>query len=289
MMELPIAICMKEHYSKLNTAFTDSERATIFWNSRLPLTDKLTALREILDTTDDDVLKDQIKTRLKMEEETIEAFQYCDKDYVHLVILDDEDGISRVFSSVDAAVEYGKQECEENFRVIKEILDDQVDSGADERTLLGGEAGYRKDGTLVFCSCYNSREYDVVLLNTVRSDGFEEAYIPVLNPFEYGDIVRIRDGSRLAIVVTSQQQWNERCERRKCSDMPLNYYLNTLTVEFLHPDGEFCHDHPDIFDLEKVEEWEDEAEWKLMQSISALMKGEGWIESVFKNYRNNRE
>lgn len=88
----------------------------------------------------------------------------------------------------------------------------------------------------------------------------------------------IMGDDRLAIVVTSQEYWNEYIERRKHSKFPSNYSTNSITVEFLYPDGNFSHGHPNILRLEKVECWNNEKEWQLMQSISSLMKGKGWIE-----------
>lgn len=290
MTELPIADCFKEHYKKHNATFTNSERATIFWNSMLPRSEKLAALREIHSTTDDVELKSQIKERLDYEATSEKLFMSRDSNYVHLVYLDDSDRIDRVFSSVDAAIDYGKAECEGMFRVKKEILDDLLAPDADERTMLGGAAEFQKDGTMISCFCYISRERMGVLLNTVVPERFEEAYIPVLNPFEYGDIVRIMGDDRPAIVVTSQKRWDASLERIKNSKMqPLNYYVNTITVEFLYEDGEFSHGHPDIFALEKIERWDNEREWELLKSISDLMKGAGWIEPVFESYQKNRQ
>ena len=288
MIELPIAECMKEHYKEQGAEFTDSERATIFWNSWLPIEDKLNALREIHDTTKDEILKDQIKERLKTEDEVIKAFMYCDDDYVHLVILDDCNDAERVFVSVEAAIAFGKEECDETFRIRKEIIDDRV-SSSEGNLLLGGCATFKKDGTLFACRCYNDRGINGVFLNCVEPQGFEEAFVPVLNPFEYGDIVRIKGDSRPAIVMTSQERWNETRERIKKSEFPLNYYRNTLTVEFLYSDGEFEHGHPDIFDIEKLDQWDNKNEWDLLRSISRLMKGEGWIEAVFDHYIKTKD
>lgn len=78
-----------------------------------------------------------------------------------------------------------------------------------------------------------------------------------MNPFEYGDIVHMIGDTRPAIVVTNQEYWKKYKTRVK-HIMPQNYDMNSLTVEFLYPDGEFLHGHPNIFLLEKVTEWEDE-------------------------------
>lgn len=291
MMELPIAECMKEHYKKNNATFTDSERATLFWQSHLPLSERLAALREILDATEDKELKEQIQKRLDAEAEEEKAFMLRDSDYVHMVFLDDAKNAESVFVSVDAAIAYGKENCDETFKINKEILEDRLDDDADaeQGLLLGGEAEFKKDGTLLSCRCWGLKEPDVVFINDIEPEGFEEAYIPVLNPFEYGDIVHIIGDDRPAVVVTSKEQWNESLERiAKSGIMRLNYYTNALTVEFLCSDGEFSHGHPNILHLEKVEHWEDEDEWNLLTAVSELMKGNGWAEPVFAFYQTNK-
>lgn len=294
MRELPIADCMKEIYKENNATFTDSERATIFWQSDLPLSEKLAALGEILGTTEDDVLKGQIQKRLDAEVEEERMFMIRDSGYVHSVFLDDAKNAGSVFASVDAAIAYGKENCDETFKIDKAILEDRLESmepdeDKEQGSLLGGEAEFKKDGTLLSCRCWGSKEPDFVILGGIEPEGFEEAYIPVLNPFEYGDIVRIIGDDRPAVVVTSKERWKESLERiAKSGIMQMNYYTNTLTVEFLYPNGEFSHGHPNILYLEKLEQWEDEDEWKLLTAVSGLMKGNGWIEPVLSRYQTNK-
>lgn len=288
MMELPISDCLREHYEKHGASFTDSERATIFWNSFLTRAEKLAALREILDTTADESLKIQIQERLDMEAETERAFMSCDSDYIHTVFLDDQTDADIAFASIHAAINYGKENCDAAFRISKMILEDRLEPNADERTLLGGDAEFGKDGTLLCCRCYNSRKTEFVFANDMEPESFEDACIPVLNPFEYGDIVRVMGDSRPALVVTSQERWNSHLECLDRKGRTKNHFSNALTVEFLYPDGEFSHGHPNILALEKVEHWEDEDEWELLQSVSSLMKGDGWIETVLEHYQANK-
>lgn len=37
-----------------------------------------------------------------------------------------------------------------------------------------------------------------------------------------------------------------------------------------------------------MSEWEDKKEWELLQSISALMKGKGWVGTVLDKYHANK-
>jgi hypothetical protein len=204
-----------------------------------------------------------------------------------MVTLYGETEANRVFSSLDAAIEYGKQLCIHSFRVDKEMLEDLMETDPEKGILLGGHAEFRKDGTLISCSCYTLGETEFTILNGLEPSNFEEAYIPLLNPFEYGDIVRIIGDDRPAIVITQPKKHDTVIERNKHAKFPLNYYSNSITVEFLYPDGEFSLGHPNMLHLEQLDHWENELEWNLLQAVSKLMNGTGNIESVIGAYRAN--
>lgn len=290
MLELPISDYLREYYKEKNVTFTDSQKATIYWNSSLLQCEKVAALQELFHHTEDNVLKEQIREKLDIQAKTEEYFMKQDDNYVYLVVLDDAEAANNVFASLDIALLYGKENCEENFKISKMILEERLASvTSDEGSLLGGMAGFKKDGTLLFCVCYDSDEIEFTLVGAEEPISFENAYIPLLNPFEYGDIVRIQGDSIPAIVVTASDEWYEILERTKESECGfLTYDSNTITVESLYPNGEFSHNHLNILDLEKIEEWEDEKEWDLLKSISELMKGKGRVGTVFKNYNRNK-
>lgn len=287
MLELPISDYLKDYSKKNNVILTDSQKATIYWNSYLSESEKLAVLKEMYDSTEDEVLKKQIQARLDFVAKSEELFMKEDSDYVYLVVLDEDEATDCVFATLAPAISYGKENCEEDFRINKVILEEKVVRDSDDEQMLGGTAGFTKAGEMTFCTYYNSREIEFMIVGAEESTSFEDGYIPLLNPFEYGDIVRIKGDTRPAIVVTPNQQWYETMERMK-NHMYLTYDSNTVTVEFLYPDGEFSHGHPNILWLEKVEEWENQQEWELLKAISNLMKGEGWIETVFARYQRNK-
>lgn len=121
------------------------------------------------------------------------------------------------------------------------------------------------------------------------SSRFEDAYIPLQNPYETGDIVRIVGDSRPAIVQESREQWDSLVERN-LKDPYVCYPTfedNCLRVEFLGEDGEMFHEHPHILSLEKIDQWEDELEWELLQVVSRLIKGEGEMDDFLYYYHKN--
>lgn len=75
MKRLPMSDFMWNHYQSHNVSFTDFQQATIIWNSDLPKSEILDALREIASTTTDEVLKEQIRERLAAEAENKRILQ----------------------------------------------------------------------------------------------------------------------------------------------------------------------------------------------------------------------
>ena len=82
------------------------------------------------------------------------------------------------------------------------------------------------------------------------------------------------------IVCTSQEMWNHPI----CSDV---YEDNRVVLSVLCPDWEFAQDWCHILSLEKVDNWDDEDEWELLQSVSRLMKGMGTVEDFLHHYNEN--
>ena len=280
MTELPISAAFKEYYAKHNASFSDAERATIFWNSRLPLEQILTALKEIMDTTFDETLKEQIKARLDYEDSITQEFMKKDNRYVQLVLLDNKDSLDSVFLSLEAAIEYGKESCENTFRIIKELPDDLQPIPDDAFFSITTE--FNKDGTLLARHFSSSEDIEVQIAHSTEPNSFEHAYIPLLNPFEYGDLVRIMGTNIPAIVSTSKERWYEHKNQPK--EVPMDYHCNSLTVEFLHPDATISHGHPDILSLEKLDHWDNQAEWKFLTSVRDIMQGCGCVEMLIGNY-----
>lgn len=151
------------------------------------------------------------------------------------------------------------------------------------------EKGITKDGEIIHCACFPyifgiSRD-----IEAGETSSFEDAYIPLQNPFEAGDIVRIAGDSRPAIVQESREQWYSLLERNTKEPHMFHstYDDNCLRVEFLGEDGEMFHAHPYLLFLEKVNQWEDKFEWDLLQAMSWLMKGVGEIDYLFCCYEKN--
>lgn len=289
MKRLPMSDFMWNYYQSHNVSFTDFQQATIIWNSDLPMSEILDALREIASTTTDEVLKEQIRERLAAEAENERIFLENDGRYLFIFVPDDESKWgSRYFSTLDAAIAYGKEHSKETFQIRKESFADKFDGSAanndSDKMCVGGQARYTKDGVLLEYAYYT----EGISFSHPHPSRFEDAYIPLQNPFELGDIVKIVGDSRPAIVEVSQEDWKRDLERNTNGSrkIPPNYDNISLTVEFLDG-GEMYHGHPSILRLEKIDQWDDKLEWNVLQEASQLMKGTGSLEDFLYNYHQN--
>ena len=291
MKRLPMSDFMWNYYQSHNVSFTDFQQATIIWNSDLPKSEILDALREIASTTADEVLKEQIRERLATEAENERIFLENDGRYFFIFVPDDENEWgSRYFSTLDAAIAYGKDHSKETFQIRKESFADKVDGSAanndSDVMYTGGQAQYTKEGVLLECWCYIER-IGISFTHPYPSH-FEDAYIPLQNPFEFGDIVKMAGDSRPAIVQVSQEDWKRDLERNTngSREIPPSYDNISLTVEFLDG-GEMYHGHLPILWLEKIDQWDDKLEWDVLQAASQLMKGTGSLEDFLYYYHQN--
>lgn len=291
MTKLPMSAFIWNYYREQRITFTDSQQATIIWNSDLPKSEILDALREIASATTDEVLKEQIRERLAAEAENERIFLENDGRYFFIFVSDDEDEWeSCYFSGLDAAIAHGEDHSQKTFKIRKEPFVDKFDGSAvnndSDVMYTGGQAQYTKEGVLLECECYTER----INISFSRPDPsrFEDAYIPLQNPFELGDIVKMAGDSRPAIVQVSQEDWKRDLERNTNGSrkIPPSYDNTSLTVEFLDG-GEMYHGHPSILHLEKIDQWDDELEWGLLQVASQLIKGTGSLENFLYYYHQN--
>jgi len=293
MIELPMSAFMRNYYRELGVTFTDSEQATIIWNSNLPRGEALSALQEIANATKDETLKTQIQERLDKETKTERFFVENDDRYFFVFVPDDEDEWDGCyFAALTPAIAYGKDHSKETFKILKQPFSDKLSVPAAENdsdeTYIGVQAKYTKDGVLLSCDCYT--EENLISLLHPYPSRFEDAYVPLQSPFERGDIVRIEGDSRPAIVLVSQAEWKrnlERCANELESALFPSYGNTSLTVEFLDDDGQMYHEHPCILSLEKIDHWDDELEWELLQAASRLVKGDGSLDDFLCSYHQN--
>ena len=268
LMSLPIPECFKEHYKQNDLSFSDSECATIIWNSMMTRAEKTAALAEIRDTTSNEPLKEQIQQRFERDAEIEVVFPLARESTVFVVELDDEDG-GKLFETYDAALAFGMENCADEFTVIR------AHRSGDE-LLIERQVIVSKDGTWLHCG--ESAEEGIARLT--EPSGFENAYFQISSPFRYGDIVRLVDENMLAVIGALPEALND----PRCKNV---YEDHQVAVSVLCSDGEFEDQMVHIFSLDKAEFWDDEDELELMLSVQRLMRGKGTVVDFLNRYNEN--
>lgn len=286
MTKLPLSDFVWDYYQSQGITFTDSEQATIIWNSHLSRTEMLSALQEIAERTDDEALKTQLQERLAAEAESERELAEDSEGYLYIFEPDDTDKWEQdFFSTLESAVAYGKEHSGKTFKITKVAFGDKVDQclkDSDGNKIVCVYAEYTTDGTLTECTSHT--EGISFSICGEQANRFEEAYIPLENPFKPGDIVRMIGNSTPAVVEYTQAQWDEKVKRMH----KFSSYDNTrLPVLALYEDGVMCQTIWYILSLEKIDTWEDPLEWNVLQSASKLIKGEGTLEDFLYYYHEN--
>lgn len=288
MREIPISNFVRKYYEEKGRTFTDSEKATIFWLSYLSRDEIFEALEEIADTTADEKLKKQIIERLDYEREAEKMFRTPEEFCIYVFASDNphEWGGECYFAEVEPAVEYGRYNCDNGFTITKCRLADKCGNYTPE------------DGGSSYCSQYyfskdgkvegfeESLEY-ISRFEEEHGGRFETQFLMLESPFISGDIVYSEGNDRPGVVQLADGH-SKLLERVKNGTIPPpDYWDISNNVSFLWENGEFVHGHPNFLYLEKIDRWYDEYEWKVLQTVSDLMKGVGEMDSFFTSYEEN--
>ena len=156
------------------------------------------------------------------------------------------------------------------------------------------EATYGKDGVMTYF--YSSEIERPPEESKIRYDpeSFENAFINVPNPFEYGDIVRhTTDENSHGIVSTSQAVWKRFLESANAGMRKgLDFFDSSITVNFLRDSGRIMHDHICPLFLEKYEPKEADEDYDLLLTGQGVLRGEctlDWFTICYDDYKKRRQ
>lgn len=99
-------------------------------------------------------------------------------------------------------------------------------------------------------------------------------FLNIKSPFGLGDIVMGPDWEYPQVVSTDYDAFYEVyeiCERSTVFIIP-EVADNCIRTDEVRPDGEFDYSHTYPFDLWKIDSWEDEKYWKILQVLSKAIK-----------------
>lgn len=309
---------VREYMEQNHLEFTDREKAALIYHSGLPVLEMLDRLEKLAETTEDASLREQIHKRLAYDRQDMEAFWNNAEGYVYAVENREDEREPYncgYFASADLAYAHGmKQGCkfiiEKHFIVgfngreakkskgyfnpylfeemdIKECITETAYDGWSEAA-----ATYSKDGILeYFWSSEIERSDEEHISMSYDPARFENAFFPVPNPFEKGDVVRSTEHpEEHGIVATSQQEWKEFLERVESRRRKgVDFSDASITVDFLEENGHFSHSHINPAFLEKYEPQKDDADYDVLMCASGVHQGNGTLDFLFYYLKKYQE
>ena len=257
-------------YNEVGFELSDWDKATIIWNDfEMRCQERIEALTQLANQTEDTVLKEQIQERLEYEKQTIEAFKKNDECKYVYVVKDVEDGGDWGFYSlyegalkqaVKVALKYNenmeirkqlivteeeatKIECRinpnlapDNYITLMDYIGSPV---ADVRVNKNGEIIYIWSNELTFKEP----------LEECSSDRFENRFIKVPYVHCKGCIVKNAINGEYGILETSKEGWDKLITRVE-KGLYVDYTDVAHTVYCLTEDGYWSHEHWSPMDME---------------------------------------
>ena len=120
MVRLPISDYVANYYKEQGIEFTLRQQAHFCWYYNDLPQNKLNALKEILEISDDEKLNNEINERITYEEKIYECFMTEQEGCIYIVRPDDEDEYeTEYFVSARKAIAYGKHHFNKEFLIEK--------------------------------------------------------------------------------------------------------------------------------------------------------------------------
>lgn len=267
---------LKEYLKRMQYELSDSEKATLIFNSGLPLTKIMEELKLLSETTKDCTLTLQIRERIEYENFLYNSF--CDGDETVIFHLEtkEEEGYEHngLFKTLTAAINFANT-LNKEYNIYKRRVYTDDTPIKDEL----GTASYNAMGELMSCWCKDVQNEKIDSIEW--NNRFEGAYLSMPFPFRKGEIVRrISTGDVGIVMGPKSDEEMEEHHKRVINIYHGDFSDTAITVEFLDDSKEkpvFWHGHIMPSDLEYYEE-KQERRKELLRVASNLIKGCGSLE-----------
>lgn len=224
--------------------FSDSEKATIIYNSHEHLLEIHDELHAIASKTTDTRLKLQIEERLAYNHEAIKLFSAGGDNYYYVlsIIKNDDYKEYQKYKKLGFALNAGKISKRE-FTVEKFNIETNS-------TLPVAQFWYDSAARIKY---FFSNEYTPTCsnpLNPPNGSRFEYAYVVIPNPYNLGDVVRVIGSDRVGVVATSKHLWRQYVKRALLPGS--NYDWWDTGIEICYSKIGSDHEHINPIYLEKT-------------------------------------
>ena len=269
-MSMPISETMKNYIRHTGWQFTDSHIATLLYNFPFPYFVTRELLEAIHDNTEDETLKKQLEQRFEVDDLKLEWLKQSMKNTVFTVKSFDLSEMG-TFDDYDSAMEsvkdFNDEFSIEKTQVLSEGAEPSVQGHSFPLRNMDAEnqtdfwdfdsapetlgAIYFNEEKLIhrFWTITSDNEY-IRKVDNLDSSRFENAFVPLPNPFEKGDKVQRLSTGETVVINTSKEQFNDTIAR---AEKNAAYDYNNTYISFKYNDGEGEKDDlACLFELERV-------------------------------------
>ena len=269
-MSMPISETMKNYIRHTGWQFTDSHIATLLYNFPFPYFVTRELLEAIHDNTEDETLKKQLEQRFEVDDLKLAWLKQSMKNTVFTVKSFDLSEMG-TFDDYDSAMEsvkdFNDEFSIEKTQVLSEDAEPSVQGHSFPLRNMDAEnqtdfwdfdsapetlgAIYFNEEKLIhrFWTITSDNEY-IKKVDNLDSSRFENAFVPLPNPFEKGDKVQRLSTGETVVINTSKEQFNDTIAR---AEKNAAYDYNDTYISFKYNDGEGEKDDlACLFELERI-------------------------------------
>ena len=288
MFELLPSRQMREYYEENGMTLSDFEQATLVWNSlERSRTEKLEALTEISEKTEDLELKQQIQERLHYEELVWKEFtDNSERKYIYVSAeYDDNTYPDGFFWDFETAFEYTKEICAD--RKMKYVIwKEKVSEAADEAGKGYSYMVLNNRGEIlnIYVMDNENLKEDEEKVGEEKTDRFEHKFFELPFLFQGGSAVKSINSDEIGVLAEGPGDWKKYTDWLKNNGILKEDNLtfsdiNVANVYFLQEDGSWYHDHVRLLNIETVEvpvdfvDKKEEVFWTAMKAMGKCLSG----------------
>lgn len=283
---------MRKYLDKINFRFSDSEKATIIYNSNTCLLKIHEELIQIAKTTEDAVLRKQIEERVACDLNSIKMLKMNQGGFFYTLDVfdawDNEYENEGYYTTFEAAKRTAEKFAKKYIITKSKLYDKEMEPENGDINPEVGAIAFDATGELDYFWSEAVAQKEWAANRIERKSRFEEHYISFPHPFQRGDIVKnvLTDEVGIIADIPALEEDDINDDNNGLLDRLLSYRDYTdasIRIEFLMEDGQFRHEHVLPIYLEYADLDEQDSRKQLMESARDLMLGEGSIE-LFQMY-----
>lgn len=283
---------MRKYLDIINFRFSDSEKATIIYNSNTCLQKIHDELMQIAKTTEDAVLRKQIEERVACDLNSIKMLKMNEGGFFYALDVfdtwDNEYENEGYYTTFEMAKLTAEKFTRKYIITKSKLYDKEMEPENGGINPEVGAIAFDVTGELDYFWSEAVSQKEWAANRIERKSRFEERYISFPHPFQRGDIVKNVLTDEVGIIadipVFEEDDIND--DNNELWDRLLSYRDYTdasIRIEFLMEDGQFRHEHVLPIYLEYANLDEQDRRKQLMESARDLLMGEGSIE-LFQMY-----